>query len=129
MLLTALRRPLFRGVLCATARSPSALPILGATRAASNKRRKRKKAANLEGKAVEVNILKSDADPVIKADAEYPAWLHTLVDRPTLEELEEDIDRAGSVDDVDPKNVRLYMQRASKANIKDNNLAGKKESF
>ena len=82
-----------------------------------------------EGTPVNINIIKNGADPIIRPEADYPAWLHTLADRPSLEDLEEELDAAASLEDVPAWKVRLYMQRASKSNIKDNNEAGKGGAF
>ena len=87
-------------------------------------------AAPAEGTPVTINIIKNEADPVIRPDAEYPAWLNTLVDRPSLEDLEEEIDAVnGDVELLPTWKVRLYMQRANKDNIKNNNEAGRGGAF
>ena len=52
------------------------------------------------------------------------------MDRPSLEDLEEEIDAVnGDVELLPTWKVRLYMQRANKDNIKNNNEAGRGGAF
>ena len=121
-MLRATTRPLFRGAFLHTRRPAAATrTIASITRPAF---------APAEGTPVTINIIKNEADPVIRPDAEYPAWLNTLVDRPSLEDLEEEIDAVnGDVELLPTWKVRLYMQRANKDNIKNNNEAGRGGAF
>ncbi|KAG2446451.1 hypothetical protein HYH02_008443 [Chlamydomonas schloesseri] len=64
-------------------------------------------------------LLKNEADPPIKPDAEYPAWLFKMLDpRPTIKELEKAYTGGGL---TIPELRRLWRLK-NKARIKESNF-------
>lgn len=74
-----------------------------------------------EGSSVACGVLKNQKDPVIRPDGDYPEWLGSLTDTLSLADLENKIVAAGGHEKCDPQDLRRYMQKRAKENIKDKN--------
>jgi len=61
-------------------------------------------------------VCQNGADPVIKDDGEYPAWLWTM-ELPITSELE-----TKGIANLSPAEARRFYQLQSTATIKNNNL-------